>query len=305
MKPLAHFSSAHDATAAAAQLVHRFMFQAVPSVTVECLRAQGARRGRTNAAAVRAAPPAAAAAAPDGGVRPHNTAVVVFDYDDTLMRGNGEVIADVVALARTVGQWGARVHIVTAREDALGQREETEAELRDMGVAHERLWMTTSAQERSWEAISQWKHSVRAAIQDLVAAPVVLSVGDVFGDMTLIPSKHRMDALEAARQASVHANLTPAQRAKLDAARRSIKAFKYTLYRLGNAETQAVWGLKLPEQFRVDAADGSGATLSMDEEELDAYWETLDATEAAAWEEEEAEQEDGGDDGDDGGGAKR
>ena len=247
MHALAHYSSLDAAARTASALVWTYMNASDAPRVLRAAWGDGAK------AAHKALLDASKAADEGGGTVP---CAVVFDVDDTLLLHDGAAIGPMVALARALHAMGAVVHIVTASEDASTLRAETEAALARLGVVYKTLWMTNSTQPRGWEAISKWKGSCRAKIERAHKAPVVLSIGDVFGDMTLVKSEKHMDALETQRKASVAANVVAMHPHSL--------RYKHTLYRLAPAD-HALWGLKLPIQFRVKVG---GKEHVLDEEEM-------------------------------------
>lgn len=182
---VAAFTTAADATAAALRLV----------------RAYGAR-GDAHALAAKhteAVAHAVAAARGGGGGAPM---VVVADIDDTLIHMHAthfSANAAVVALFHALLAAGAAVHLVTARSADADTARWTRDQLAALGVSgYASLHFAPERARRSLAAVSVWKRAVRKRIAEHNGAPIVLTVGDQWGDSTPLDADADIDALDAA-----------------------------------------------------------------------------------------------------------
>lgn len=130
--------------------------------------------------------------------------VVVFDIDDTVVRDMEEtqmfaLNAPVVALHKAVMAAGAHVHFVTARSDNRSTTEWTQEQLATLGLkGHTAVHAAPERHRGSMADVSAWKRSVRAELAAKYGVPVVLSVGDQFGDMVVLQDDDDIDRLDDA-----------------------------------------------------------------------------------------------------------
>lgn len=117
---------------------------------------------------------------------------IVFDIDDTLIFDDSRQTPNVQIkhLLEVCRAHGCKVHLVTAREKSADVIKWTRDELRRHGIQYDTLALAPRKQRESMATIAAWKHSQRAK-----HAPVLLSVGDQWGDSVLIASDEDIDAL--------------------------------------------------------------------------------------------------------------
>lgn len=125
--------------------------------------------------------------------QPEN-ASVVFDIDDTLIFDDNHQTPNVQVkhLLEVARAHGCKVHLVTAREKSAEVTKWTRDELRRHGIQYDSLALAPKKVRDSMASIAKWKHSERAK-----HAPVILSVGDQWGDCVLLNSEDDIDTLDA------------------------------------------------------------------------------------------------------------
>jgi hypothetical protein len=131
--------------------------------------------------------------------------LVVFDIDATLLNesedSSGPVapIAPIIALLKKVQGLGAHVALITARLDDPEMRKDTERTLRALGITQwQSLDLAPEAARRNMAAVSRWKHSKRGELARKLKKPIVLSVGDQWGDLLPIARDKDIDSMDTA-----------------------------------------------------------------------------------------------------------
>jgi hypothetical protein len=119
--------------------------------------------------------------------------VVVFDIDDTLIRDREDSFrvnpSVVVLLQKLREKLGAHVHLVTARNDDDETVAWTKNQLSIVGLdEYDSLWHAPNKYRKSMSIVSRWKMNVRAQIALHYGVPVTLTVGDQWGDITVLAS---------------------------------------------------------------------------------------------------------------------
>lgn len=132
----------------------------------------------------------------------HNKLVVVFDIDDTLLRDRATYFVlnpAVVQLHRLLVELGAEVYLVTARSNDAETKKWTVGQLAAMGIGgYAGLFLAPNSRRKSMTDVSRWKMEKRRDIGRAAGAPVVLTVGDQWGDMVTLSEDADIDALDAA-----------------------------------------------------------------------------------------------------------
>lgn len=131
--------------------------------------------------------------------------LVVFDIDSTLLREaeaegkDATPIAPIISLFTKLQTLGGRIALVTARLDEPDMRRETETTLRRLGIDNwHSLHLAPEAARRNMALVSRWKHGKRGELARLLQQPVVLSVGDQWGDLLPLASEKDIDAMDRA-----------------------------------------------------------------------------------------------------------
>ena len=151
--------------------------------------------------------------------------LIVFDIDDTLLRNDSSIIPDVFLLYKKLRALGARTFLVTARRASM--RNFTVDELNKAGIEFERenLFICPENYRSSMTSVSQWKALMRRNIAFKYGAPISLSVGDQWGDITELDNDYEIDYLDEAY---------------------GVKHKPFLLMRIGDARGATCVGLKLP-----------------------------------------------------------
>ncbi len=120
----------------------------------------------------------------------------VFDIDDTLLRNDSSIIQEVFMLYERLRQLGARLFLVTARKSTMHAF--TVKELKGAGIVFEedRLFICPDEFRTSMPKVSEWKALMRRNIAMRHGAPIMLSVGDQWGDMVPISNDGDIELLD-------------------------------------------------------------------------------------------------------------
>ena len=131
--------------------------------------------------------------------------LVVFDIDATLLnesetnKGPAVPIRQTLELLSKLQKLGVHLALVTARLDEPQMRRDTEATLKTMGLqTWNHLLLAPAAARVNMAAVSRWKHSKRAELAKAMRQPVVLSVGDQWGDLLPLRADKDIDSMDAA-----------------------------------------------------------------------------------------------------------
>ena len=174
--------------------------QAAADLAYKYVRAYQERGSAEHARKYAAAAPAAKAAKA-AAVKP----TVVFDIDATLLHDSdspkqpAKPIASMVDLLRKLQSHGVQIALVTARLDDSSMRLDTETTLRSLGISDcKHLHLAPEAARRNMAAVSHWKHKTRGEIAKKERGPIVLSVGDQWGDLIPLSAERDIDAMDEA-----------------------------------------------------------------------------------------------------------
>ena len=120
---------------------------------------------------------------------------VVFDIDDTLIFDDDRTTPNVQVkhLLDVARACGYKIHLVTAREKSAEVTKWTRDELRRHGIRYESLALAPKKVRTSMKDVALWKHSERKSHS--AQGPVVMSVGDQWGDGILIRDENHIDEL--------------------------------------------------------------------------------------------------------------
>lgn len=125
------------------------------------------------------------------------TASVVFDIDDTLIFDDEHQTPNVQVkhLLDVARAFGCKVHLVTAREKSAEVTKWTEDELRKHGIEYDSLALAPKSSRASMKLVALWKFKQRAKNK-----PVLVSIGDQWGDSLLLTSETDIELLDAAHK---------------------------------------------------------------------------------------------------------
>lgn len=117
----------------------------------------------------------------------------VFDIDDTLIFDDNRQTPNlqVKHLLEVARAHNCKIHLVTAREKNAEVIKWTRDELRRHGIQYDTLALAPKKMRETMATIAAWKHSERAK-----HAPVLVSVGDQWGDIILLTDESDIDALD-------------------------------------------------------------------------------------------------------------
>lgn len=117
----------------------------------------------------------------------------VFDIDDTLIFDDDRQTPNVQVkhLVEVCRAHGCKIHLVTARERSAEVIRWTRDELRRHGILYDSLALAPKSERTSMAKVAKWKHSERAKHK-----PVVLTVGDQWGDSLLLQDEDDIDRLD-------------------------------------------------------------------------------------------------------------
>lgn len=128
--------------------------------------------------------------------------IAVFDIDDTLIRDRSDHFTlnpAVVRLFQSLVALGVEVHLVTARLADAETTAWTRDQLAEMGIAgYASLRLAPDRRRGSLADVSKWKMEQRRAIARAAGAPIVLTVGDQWGDMVTLDDDAHIDLLDVA-----------------------------------------------------------------------------------------------------------
>jgi hypothetical protein len=117
----------------------------------------------------------------------------VFDIDDTLIFDDNRQTPNVQVkhLLEVARAHGCKIHLVTARERSADVIKWTRDELRRHGIQYDSLALAPKKHRTTMASVSSWKHAERQKHK-----PVVISVGDQWGDMIQLTADDQIDALD-------------------------------------------------------------------------------------------------------------
>jgi hypothetical protein len=117
----------------------------------------------------------------------------VFDIDDTLIFDDNRQTPNlqVKHLLEVARAHNCKIHLVTAREKNAEVIKWTRDELRRHGIQYDTLALAPKKTRETMATIAAWKHSERAK-----HAPVLVSVGDQWGDILLLTDEADIAALD-------------------------------------------------------------------------------------------------------------
>lgn len=130
---------------------------------------------------------------------------VVFDIDATLLHDTDDVktparpIPSMVNLLNRLQSDGASIALVTARLDDASMRRDTESTLKTLGISGwKHLHLAPESARVNMAAVSHWKHKTRKEIAKKERGPIVLSVGDQWGDLIPLSTEKDIDDMDVA-----------------------------------------------------------------------------------------------------------
>lgn len=130
---------------------------------------------------------------------------VVFDIDATLLHDTDDVktpakpIPSIVELLNRLQSDGASIALVTARLDDASMRRDTENTLKTLGISGwKHLHLAPESARVNMAAVSHWKHKTRNEIAKKERGPIVLSVGDQWGDLIPLSAEKDIDDMDEA-----------------------------------------------------------------------------------------------------------
>ena len=140
---------------------------------------------------------------------PEPRLVAVFDIDDTILRDRNDRFTLNPAIVNLYNQLisiGVDTHLVTARANDAVTVKWTSDQLSILGIApaspgllgYASLHLAPESRRKSMTDVSQWKMEKRRDIGIRAHAPIVLTVGDQWGDMVVLSEDADIDALDAA-----------------------------------------------------------------------------------------------------------
>lgn len=129
-----------------------------------------------------------------------DTALIVFDIDDTLIREDNTPIPEIVNLLHRLRQLNAKIFLVTARHPSI--RDMTIAELENIGITsplhYDELLLCPQEYRKHMKSIGDWKKSARQRIANKYRIPILLTVGDQWTDLTNVKSIKELQQLDIA-----------------------------------------------------------------------------------------------------------
>jgi hypothetical protein len=120
-------------------------------------------------------------------------ASVVFDIDDTIVFDDGHETPNIQIkhLLSVVKAYGFQIHLVTARESSATNIKWTRDEMRRHGIIYDSLALCPKKMRTTMDVVAKWKHDER-----LKHCPVILTVGDQWGDLMPLTDETDIDALD-------------------------------------------------------------------------------------------------------------
>lgn len=139
-----------------------------------------------------------AASMPVEGAEPSKGFHAVFDIDDTLIFDDNRQTPNlqVKHLLEVARAHNCKIHLVTAREKNAEVIKWTRDELRRHGIQYDTLALAPRKMRETMATIAAWKHSERAK-----HAPVLVSVGDQWGDILLLTDESDIAVLDERHKA--------------------------------------------------------------------------------------------------------
>jgi hypothetical protein len=133
-------------------------------------------------------------------------ALATFDIDDTLLYDLGDARApndfsvkpnaSIVLLLKRLYELGIEIHLITARLDCKEMIDASKEEMKELGIKYHSLTLAPAYARKSMASVSQWKMMTRKSIaRKDECNPIVLTVGDQWGDMVVLDSDDRIDML--------------------------------------------------------------------------------------------------------------
>lgn len=126
--------------------------------------------------------------------------LVVFDIDDTLINDKKDAFIlnpAVVALYDGLVKEGANVHLVSARNNDKDTLQWSKDQLKVLGIeGYAGLWHAPSKWRNTMAKISEWKRDQRKALAKQYKSPVILTVGDQWGDSLPLSSDGDIDLMD-------------------------------------------------------------------------------------------------------------
>ena len=122
---------------------------------------------------------------------------VVCDIDDTLVMDREEPLISkaVVALCNELRHRHCKIHLVTARSPSLTH--DTEVLLRSTGLnGYDSLYFAPDSRRTSLLAAASWKFEIRSKIARESGGPILLSIGDQWGDLLRLSGESHIDTLD-------------------------------------------------------------------------------------------------------------
>jgi predicted secreted acid phosphatase len=117
----------------------------------------------------------------------------VFDIDNTLIFDDNRETPNVQVkhLLEVARAHGCKIHLVTAREKSSEVTKWTRDELKRHGIPYDSLALSPKKSRSSMTEVAKWKHMERAK-----HTPVVLTVGDQWGDLIQLETDDHIDRLD-------------------------------------------------------------------------------------------------------------
>jgi hypothetical protein len=122
----------------------------------------------------------------------------VFDIDDTLIFDDDRATPNIQVkhLLEVARAHGCKIHLVTARERSPEVVRWTREELKRHNIVYDSLSLAPPSVRTSMADVAIWKYQERAKRK-----PVVLSVGDQWGDSLLLLQENDIDVLDSMHDA--------------------------------------------------------------------------------------------------------
>lgn len=131
------------------------------------------------------------------------TILAVFDIDATLLNEDDDdklhPIQPLIDLHNKLIDMGAHTALITARLDKPDIRKHTEDSLEKLRVrGWNELHLSPSQVRKNMATVSRWKHATRGEIAKRKKQPIVLSVGDQWGDLIPLSQEKEIDDMDKA-----------------------------------------------------------------------------------------------------------
>jgi predicted secreted acid phosphatase len=120
---------------------------------------------------------------------------VVFDIDDTVLHGMGDVTPSIngLSLVEAAHVRNLGVYYVTARPETPTNRQQTYADLASVGIVDPSMVVMRPPAITSWYDVGKFKQESRDMIQRVHGGKCVLTVGDRWTDMFPITEEKMRD----------------------------------------------------------------------------------------------------------------